>query len=375
MRKNIITILCGLACGSLPLVAQEPAKAPAAPSSQFQVQLPVTVRDKHGDLVPDLQKSDLSLTEDGRPQTIVTLERNPATPLRAGLLLDTSRAMSGVSGPEGRSAGAFVDAILPAQGATGNQVFLIHFDREVELLRDFTDSREKLHSELDDLGGTHAGRFDVQSPDPDSSDRTSASRPGHNGTQLYDAIYLAADELMKGKDGRKFLILFSDGADRGSRETLNDAIDAADRANLAIYTIFFKGEQERDAASELPQGRRRGGMGGGWPGSGGGGYPGGGSGRRGSDPKAANGADGKKILEQIARRTGGHAYEAKKKEDFDPIYKLINEELQGQYWLTYTPDKSDNPDGFHKVVITPSNKDLSVSTREGYYPPGADSSR
>jgi len=66
----------------------------------------------------------------------------------------------------------------------------------------------------------------------------------HGGTQLYDAIYLASDELMKPKDGRKALVVFSDGADRGSKETLNDAVDAADRANVAIYTIYFKGEQE-----------------------------------------------------------------------------------------------------------------------------------
>ena len=75
---------------------------------------------------------------------------------------------------------------------------------------------------------------------------TTASISGRSrggGTQLYDAIYLAADDLMKPKDGRKALVVFSDGADRGSKETLNDAIDAADRANVSIYTIYFKGER------------------------------------------------------------------------------------------------------------------------------------
>ena len=52
---------------------------------------------------------------------------------------------------------------------------------------------------------------------------------------------LASDEVMKHKDGRKALVVFSDGVDRGSKDTMNDAIDAADRANVVIYTIYFKG--------------------------------------------------------------------------------------------------------------------------------------
>src|SRR5208283_2027483 len=96
------------------------------------------------------------------------------------------------------------------------------------------------------------------------------------GTQLYDAIFLAADELMKPKDGRKALVVFSDGEDRGSKENLNDAIDAADHANLAVYTVYFKGEQERQTGEGFPGGGGR--RGGGWPGGAGGNYPGGGGG-------------------------------------------------------------------------------------------------
>ena len=88
------------------------------------------------------------------------------------------------------------------------------------------------------------------------------------------------------------------------------------------------------------------GGGGGYPG-GGGGYPGGGQGRGESKPAV----DGKKIMAQIADRTGGHAYEAKKREDLEAIYKLIAEELRNQYLLTYTPDKVDNDGGYHKVAV------------------------
>ena len=195
------------------------------------------------------------------------------------------------------------------------------------------------------------------------------------GTQLYDAIFLASDDLMKPKEGRKALVVFSDGVDRGSKETLNDAVDAADRANLAIYTIYFMGEQERGENGIPGMGRRGGGGGypgggGGYPG-GGGGYPGGGGGRRGGGDRQAE-VDGKKIMEKIAERTGGRFFEAKKKENLEEIYGQIAEELRGQYLLTYTPDVVDKEGGFHKIALKASKDDLIVVTREGYYAPGGD---
>jgi len=188
--------------------------------------------------------------------------------------------------------------------------------------------------------------------------------------------------LMKPKDGRKALVVFSDGVDRGSKETLNDAVDAADRANVAVYTIYFKGEQERNTDNGFPGNGRRGngngypgGRGGGYPGGGypggGGGYPGGGGGRRGGTREQE--VDGKKIMEKIATRTGGRYFEAKKKDNLDDIYNQIAEELRGQYLLTYTPDKVDNDGGFHKIALKASKDDMVVVTREGYYAPGGDS--
>jgi len=262
----------------------------------------------------------------------------------------------------------------PKSAKAGDQAFLLHFDHEVELLEDFTNSRDKLHKELEDMGPSRAAQNDTQGPETtgDSNSRPSTRR---GGTQLYDAIFLAADELMKPKEGRKALVVFSDGADRGSKETLNDAVDAADRAGVTIYTIFFKGEQESNGfGNGGPGGRHGGGYpggGGGYPG-GGGGYPGGGGGRRGPDNTASNGQDGKKIMERIAVRTGGRYFEAKKKDNLDEIYGQIAEELRGQYLLTYTPDKVDTDGGYHKIALKANKDDLIVVTRVGYYAPGGD---
>ena len=78
---------------------------------------------------------------------------------------------------------------------------------------------------------------------------------------------------------------------------------------------------------------------------------------------------------QIATRTGGHAYEAKKKEDLTAIYNQIAEELRGQYLLSYTPDVVDKEGGYHKIALKANKTDLNVATREGYYAPGGDEAK
>ena len=219
-----------------------------------EVLLPVVVEDKHGALVTNLTAKDFTLTEDGRPQVIKSFTSQSNLPFRLGLLVDTSRSVSSAMDAERKAAGKFIDLMLPADpkaGVQGDEAFLIHFDREVELLEDFTNSRDKLHHELDGMGPTSQERNN-QGPETSGDDRGGnggygqhGGQAGGGGTQLYDAIYLASDELMKPKTGRKALIVFSDGADSGSKETLNDAIDAADRANVQVFTIYFKGEEER----------------------------------------------------------------------------------------------------------------------------------
>ncbi|MGA8731420.1 MAG: VWA domain-containing protein [Terracidiphilus sp.] len=399
MKRYLPVLACVISTllGELPATSSAQDAATDKPALTMHVQarevlLPVTVRDKHGALVTDLQKSDFTLTEDGRPQVIKSFAHETNLPFQVGLLVDTSRSVSGAMENERKAAGKFVDVMLPGDPAAAsgsaaapgkatttagpapsanNQAFLLHFDREVELLQDFTNSRDKLHKELDDMGPTSRSQDEREGPET-TGDNRDHSRQG--GTQLYDAIFLASDELMKPKDGHKALVVFSDGADRGSKETLNDAIDAAERANVSIYTIYFKGEQEHNYGG-FPGGGRRGGMGGGWPG-GGGGYPGGGGGYPGGGGRRGGGetqVDGKKIMEEIATRTGGRFFDMKKKEDLEEIYGLIATELRGQYLLTYTPDKVDNDGGFHKVALKADKNDLTVVTREGYFAPGGDS--
>ncbi len=333
------------------------------------VTLPVTVRDKHGKIVSDLTKDDFTLQEDGRAQTIHYFSHEANLPLTLGLLVDTSRSQTNVLDAERNASRGFLDQMLVQPK---DKAFLIHFDREVELLQDLTSSREKLLSALD-LLKTPSDRDrsnDQRSNDPNDSDsRSGSGSHRRGGTQLYDAVFLASNELMKKQQGRKALIILTDGVDRGSKTYLGSAIESAQRADTVVYSIYFGDSHHDDRNQDQRRGGGMGRGGGGWPG-GGGRYPGGGGGRGGrggqrhpEEPRT----DGKKILQRVSRETGGRFFEVTKKEPVGQIYDSIVEELRTQYSMGYTPDKDSAASGYHHVQLAVKRKDLTVQTREGYY--------
>jgi VWFA-related protein len=327
------------------------------------VTLPVTVRDKHGQIVRNLSKDDFVLQEDGRPQVVKYFTQDASLPLTLGLLVDTSLSQRKVLDQERNASKVFLDQMLTD---AKDKAFLIHFDREVELLQDLTSSRDNLQAGLELLRTPQLERNSGGSSDPQSSPG-GQPRMSRGGTLLYDAIFLASDELMKKQQGRKALIVLSDGDDRGSKESLQSAIEAAQRADTVVYSILFAdNHQQRDndfgRQGGGGMGRHGGGFpGGGWPGGGGSGGRGGG--RYPPEPRV----DGKKILEQISKETGGRLYEVSKKQAIDQIYDSIAEELRTQYNLGYTPDKGNPESGYHKINLATKQKDLVVQTRDGYY--------
>jgi VWFA-related protein len=296
-----------------------------------------TVQDKQGKVVSDLPQSAFSLEEDGRPQTIRYFERESGLPLTLGLLVDTSLSQRRVLGQERSASDAFLIHLLRQDK---DKAFIIHFDHEVELLQDLTASRTKLEDALDLL--------EVSQPGQSGSTSGGQSRRGGSrgaGTLLYDAIYLASNEVTAKQQGRKALILLTDGADRGSKETLERAVESAQRADTMVYSIFFQGEE----------GYPQGGSYGGWGGRRGGRYP------------QQDRPDGKKVLDRISKETGGRMFEVTKKHAVDDIYDEIEKELRSQYSLGYTPDRADLGPGFHKIRVTTNQKGLTVEARDGYY--------
>ncbi len=336
------------------------------------VNLPVVVRDKKGALVQNLTKGDFTLSVDGKPQVIRYFDKDSNLPLTLGLLVDVSQSQRSVLDQERTASSAFLDNMLKApSGQAPDRAFVIQFARETELLQDLTGSTPKLQAALKELD-TPSPNSSSGSDSNDSGDSQGGSVRRHGGTELYDALYLSGTELMSKQTGRKAVVILSDGVDNGSRKSLAGSIEAAQRANEIVYSIYFKGEQPHQDSSNnrggYPGGGRHGG--GGYPGGGGGGYPGGGGGgsRGGGGGGGENRVDGKKILERISSETGGRMFEVSKKEDLPSIYNQISEELRSQYRVGYTPDEAAAADGYHQVDLTiPKQTKLQVQTRDGYY--------
>lgn len=316
-----------------------------------------TVRDKHGKIINNLTKDDFTLNEDGRPQSIHYFSRETDLPLTLGLLVDTSLSQRRVLDQERSASHSFLDQMVREDR---DKAFIIHFDREVELLQDLTSSHEKLEEALRALKTpeyTHTENQGGGGGNWPGGGHGGGRHGGHHGggTTLYDAVYLASDELMQKQEGRKALVVLTDGVDTGSKETLDAAIESAQRANTVVYSILFKDDESY--------------------GNGGGfgrpsiGFPGGGGHRGGGGQRyPEQRPDGKKILERISRETGGRLFEVSKKRPIDQIYSEISEELRNQYNLGYTPDRAaSNDSSYHKIQVAAKQKDLTVQARDGYY--------
>jgi len=322
-----------------------------------------TVRDKHGNIVNSLSKDDFTLTEDSRPQLIKYFSRETDLPLTLGVLVDTSMSQRRVLSEERDASESFLAQVLREDS---DKAFVIHFDREVELLQDLTASHEKLRAALESLETPQSTRTSQGGGNPDPNSGGGPGRgSGHRGggTLLYDAVFLASDEMMEKQPGRKALIVLSDGVDMGSKESLESAIESAQRANTIVYSILFKDDEAYGSGGGFGRtGIGIPGMGG--PGMGRGGMGGG----RGGQRYPQEHADGKKVLERISNETGGHMFEVSKKEPVQQIYSRIQEELRNQYSLGYTPDRADaSESGYHKILVAAKKKDLIVQARDGYY--------
>jgi VWFA-related protein len=361
VRRNFAIVLGAtlLLLAGAPLRSQQ--QGPTISVNVKLVTMFATVRDKHGALIRNLTKDDFVLQQDGHPQTITYFAPDSDLPLTLGLLVDTSGSQRRLLDQERDASHAFIDHLLREDK---DKAFVIHFDHEVELLQDLTSSRQKLEASLDQLGRpqfsqTGGGGSSGSDPDSGNSGGGAGGRGSHGygggGTLLYDAVFLAADELMKKQQGRKAIVVLTDGVDRGSKETLRDAIETAQRADTLVYSILFA-DKEGYGNSGGYGGGHMGGMGGG--GMGGGGH------RR--QPQESR-PDGKKILQQLSKETGGRFFEVTKKESIDQIYAEIAEELRNQYALGYTPAKTDADVGYHKIELTTKQKDAVVQTREGFY--------
>ena len=194
------------------------------------VQLFFNVKDKHGALIPNLAKTDFDIFEDGKPQTIKYFTAETNLPLTIGMMIDSSGSQRNVLDMEKEVGGAFLKQILTDK----DEAFVISFDITVDLLQDFTRDTHRLQAALD------KAKINV--------DYTSGGIPGMGGgpvptqnapgTLLYDAVYLSSHDMLAKEVGRKAMILLTDGQDEGSRLRIQDAIEAAQKADAIVYVLL-----------------------------------------------------------------------------------------------------------------------------------------
>ena len=323
---------------SLPAAGQN-STAPAANSnapSQDQsvetlkvnvevVQLFFNVKDKHGALIPNLNKENFDLFEDGQPQTIKYFKAESDLPLTLGILLDTSGSQLRVLDMEKTVGGYFLESILRPK----DEAFVISFGTDIELLQDFTNSVSRLRHALNDASmnaggvGCAGGPIGPQGPIPCPS-------TGQRGTALYDAVYLASHDEFSHEVGRKAMILLTDGEDEGSRLKIKDAIEAAQKADAICYVLLIADR--------------------GFYGMGGFGY------------------SGDTAMKKLTQETGGRVIEVGNKiEKLRQAFDQISQELRSQYNAGYVPINTARDGSFRKVEIKPKQGDYKIQARSGYY--------
>ncbi|MBI4875082.1 MAG: VWA domain-containing protein [Acidobacteria bacterium] len=279
-----------------------------------------SVQDKRGALIPNLSKDDFEVFEDGKKQEIRYFARETDLPLTIGLLVDVSVSQEGLIEAERRAASQFFSQVLGKK----DMAFLISFGAEAELLQDYTNSLKLLRAGLDQLrlSASHSGLHPGPVP--------TASQP--RGTILFDAVYLAADEKLRGEVGRKAIILITDGVDQGSRMKLTQAIEAAHRGDAIVYGIYYYD-------------------------------PGFYRGRSGGFGFGMSDSD----LRRMSEETGGRLMKVDRRRPLEEIFSEIQTEMRSQYAIGYTPANSAKDGSFRRLEIRTRNKDLKVRARKGYY--------
>ena len=267
-----------------------------------RVNMLFTVSDKKGRFITDLTKDDFDVFESKKSQSIIEFSAESDLPLRLAILIDTSNSIRERFRFQQEAATAFIDGtVRPRQ----DRALVVSFDTAAELVTDLTDNLSVLEKAIQGL------------------------RPG-GGTSMYDAIFFACrDKLMQDQPLYKFrraMVILSDGEDNQSRNTRDQALEMAQKADVTVYTISTN-------ITHIE-------------------------------------TEGDKVLRYFAAETGGQAFFPFKASDLNQSFENIANELRHQYNVFYRPDPLKTDGLYHPVDIrVKGHKDMIVRARKGYYAP------
>lgn len=330
-----ILVAVALAAQQGPIVV--PGETPPTPAPQSQTPIPetqhplkvqvemvhlyATVRDRHGEIVPNLTKDNFRVFEDGQQQKIAYFNRSANLPLTLAILIDTSGSQQDLLPEEQSAAKRFLKLVLKPT----DLALVLSFDTQVNLLADFTSSLGILDSAID--------RAKINAPTSGGVITPGTFPTGNKptGTDFYDAVYLASRDKLSGQSGRKAIIALTDAQDYGSNETEDDAIQAAQLSNVVIQVVLAANPWEYI--------------------------------------NMGTGYIGGEVAHQMASQTGGVVIRAHTEKQMEKAFNELAQELRSQYVIGYYSTNTARNGMFRKVRIETTPKHYHVLTRSGYYAP------
>jgi Ca-activated chloride channel family protein len=321
-RRAIYTTLLVLAvsafCAHL-LLGQQPSDSPDSgekPQQGFKigvevnmVNVPITVRQPEGGFIKGLPQSAFHIYEDGKPQDILFFAQE-GLPTHIALVLDNSGSVSSEWGAIKYATKRFVEHLKPE-----DQFSIVSFNTKILLKMDWGRNIEKVESVL-------------------------ASIYCKDNTKVWDAVWTVCEDLFKNVEGKKAMIIMSDGMDNDSYYSLKDAVEIAVRSEVAIY-IVSKTEALRQLMAyekyDIPQ----------------------------QELANANVA-----LQNLAYETGGRVLYPNNFGQLDNIYAQVDEELRNQYTIGYISKNTAKDGTYRDIKVRVDIQNATITARPGYYAPG-----
>src|SRR5678815_3218856 len=308
------------------------------------VTIPVSVMDRDGRYIPNLQKEEFRVWEDGVEQDVAFFQ-SVDKPFSVVLMLDTSPSTQFRLEDIQDAAISFVNQLR-----NDDKVMVVSFNDDIRILSEFTTDRRKL-------------------------ERAIQRAKTDDGTRLYDAVDMVINQQLSRVQGRKAIVLFTDGVDTTSRRATYDSnVMDAQELDALIYPVQYNTQSDMNAGN-FPIGRidvwdqilggifgggggRRGGHGGGR--GGGGGYPS----RRGTG--RGDYEIGSEYLQALANSTGGREYHADSLQNMSYAFANVAEELRRQYSIGYYPKRPPQPGQRRQIRVRARQPNLAVRARDSY---------
>ena len=310
LSSLLVNLGCGLA------FSQEPIHV-----AVNLVNVAFSVRDSRGALVESLAKEDIEIFEDAAPQKISFFAKSTDVPLTLGLIVDVSGSQDHFTKQHEQDLEVFLKEVLGPK----DRAFLVTFGNHIRLISDFSPSGAEIIERMTEYKGKDKGK------DKKKHAVFPELGPTENrdlGTAFYDSIYYSVTEKLARENGRRALLLFSDGEDNSSSHDMMSTIEKAQAENVVVYAIRYT-EKEHGKLT-------------------------------------ARNKYGTSVMDRIAKETGGAHIDA---ETTDPhtYFQQIAQELRTSYELAYYPANTAKDETFRKIVIRPKMAGVKVRTKTGYF--------